>query len=350
MHRIRDALVVSTAVFVVMADGRPLAAQSPAPDRNAESLITPATEEAINRGLEYLSRQQGETDAADGSVGFEKNVAVSALAGLALLSSGSLPGRGPYGCQIERIESFICSRARPDGFILTPEGKRSSGPMYEHGFSTLFLAEMHGVSRRDDLRDVLAAAVELILRTQNREGGWRYDPKPSEADISVTVCQINALRAARSVGIAVPAGVIDKAVAYIRECHNDDGGFRYRLQDPPTSAFGRSAAALVGLHNAGIHDEPIVEDGRRFLWRYIAGDGRAPESYYYYSHFYAALAMWFAGDEQWRPWYAAIRDELLARQYEDGSWNSESFGREYATAMALLVMQLPNDVVPAFQR
>ena len=73
--------------------------------------------------------------------------------------------------------------------------------MYGHGFATLFLAEVYGMHPDPDLRQKLVKAVKLIINTQNDEGGWRYQPERREADISVTICQVMALRAARNAGI-----------------------------------------------------------------------------------------------------------------------------------------------------
>ena len=45
------------------------------------------------------------------------------------------------------------------------------------------------------------------------------------------------------------------------------------------------------------------------------------DSHYFYGHYYAVQAMWHAGGEYWTKWYPAIRDALVARQADDGSWN-----------------------------
>ena len=45
----------------------------------------------------------------------------------------------------------------------------------------------------------------------------------------------------------------------------------------------------------------------------------------------------------------AIRDALLKRQNDDGSW-SDSIGSEYGTSMALIILQMPNNYLPIFQR
>ncbi len=72
-------------------------------------------------------------------------------------------------------------------------------------------------------------AVRLIVDTQNDEGGWRYQPERREADISVTICQVMALRAARNAGVYVSNETIDRCTAYVKQCQNSDGGFAYML-------------------------------------------------------------------------------------------------------------------------
>ena len=82
------------------------------------------------------------------------------------------------------------------GFIAVVAAS-THGPMYSHGFGTLFLAEAYGMTHRPEIREKLQKAVRLIIDTQNLEGGWRYQPVRRDADLSVTICQINALRAAQ---------------------------------------------------------------------------------------------------------------------------------------------------------
>jgi hypothetical protein len=60
--------------------------------------------------------------------------------------------------------------------------------------------------------------------------------------------------------------------------------------------------------------------------------------------------MWHAGDERWQQWYPGIRDELLKRQLAEGCWSDNMINNEYATAMACLVLQMPNNFLPIFQR
>lgn len=311
------------------------------------SVVTPEVDQAVARGLAFLASQQ-QPDGSSKSMGQGRSVAVPALTGLTFLASGSAPGQGPYGKNVSRCVEAVVSRSQPSGFITITEAG-SYGPMYGHGFATLFLAEVYGMSPREDVRDALGRAVQLIVRVQNQEGGWRYRPEPRDADISVTVCQVMALRAASNAGIHVPPDCIDRSIAYLKRCQNADGGFRYMSQGGP-SMFPRSAAALVGLYSAGIYDGPIIERGLDYVMRQIPdAKARRGDSHFLYGQYYAVQAMWHCGGERWQQWYPAIRDSLLATQADSGGW-TDAIGPGYATAMATLVLQVPNDYLPIFQR
>ena len=330
-----------------------------ADDQKSEStdsrdLVTPETDAAIKRGLEWLEQRQQ----PDGSFGrrasfnrYRRNPAVNALCGLALLSSGSTPGRGPYGTVIDRTVEFILSCAAPTGFIAEDDTSYYEAPMYGHGFATMFLAEVYGMSKRDDLRNVLRRAVQLIVDTQNRQGGWRYAPVPDQADISVTVCQAMALRAAHNTGIAIPKETIERLVRYIERCQNSDGGFKYQQLTGSESMFPRSAAALVALYTSGLRNEKVLSAGLKYMQQFRPGQpGIQERGYYYYAHYYAVQAAWHAGGEIWSNWYPAIRDELLRIQLSSGNWADQGVSSEYATAMALIALQIPNNYLPIFQR
>ena len=311
-------------------------------------VVTAETDAAIGKGLRYLAGRQS----VRGSVGsgqYAENVAVSSVAGLAWLSSGSVPGAGPYGGNLDRVVDFVLASAKPSGYLVV-ETSTTHGPMYDHGFGTLFLAEVYGMTGRGDVRDKLKKAVRLIVDTQNREGGWRYKPQREPvADLSVTICQIMALRAARNAGIAVPKTTVDRTVGYVRRSQNPDGGFRYMLANGP-SAFPRSAAGVVALHNAGVYEGKELERGLKYLARRRPGDRRGRELHFFYGHYYAVQAMFQEGGPHWAEWYPRIRDALVARQRgADGSWSDE-ICPEYGTAMALIILQVPNAYLPIFQR
>jgi hypothetical protein len=318
------------------------------PDGTLE-MMTPATDEAIQNGLAWLGRSQN----ADGSYGngaYRGNIAVTSLAGLAFMSSGSSPGRGPYGSQIDKALAYVMQNTSPSGFIAVLASS-THGPMYSHGFGTLFLAEAYGMTHRGEIREKLQKAVRLIIDSQNIEGGWRYQPIRRDADLSVTICQINALRAARNAGLFVPKETVDACLRYVKRSQNPDGGFRYMLQGGPTSEFPRSAAGVVALQSAGEYDSKEVKAGINYLRQYSHGfrQGRR-NNHYFYGQYYAAQAMWIEGGEPWVQWYPSIRNELLSRQSALGYWPDGGVCNEYGTAMALIILQIPNDYLPIFQR
>jgi hypothetical protein len=309
-------------------------------------MVRPA-DDAIERGLKYLAKQQ-QADGTFRSSQLGTNPAVVGLGGMAFLSGGSSPDRGPYGKQISLAIEHLISITHADGFIAPRDGM-SHGPMYGHGFATLFLAEVYGMTQRDDLRDSLARSIDLIVRTQNSEGGWRYNPEPADADISVTICQIMALRAARNAGLRVPKQTVDACQEYVKKCQEPDGGFSYTLQNRG-SMFPRSAAGVVALYSAGIYEGPEIEKGLKYLEQFTPKPGQMTrEAHYFYGQYYAVQAMWHAGGTRWEAWYPAIRDALIEAQRPDGSWQ-DTVSPEYATAMALIILQIPNNMIPIFQR
>lgn len=317
------------------------------PDKTAVEFITPAAERAIDRGLAYLASMQHD-DGSFGTGNFRGNVAISALAGVAFLSGGSTPGRGPYGREVSLCIDYLLANTQESGFI-NHSLAASHGPMYGHGFATMFLAECYGMTQRPDLREKLDKAVTLIVNTQNQQGGWRYQPQRMDADLSVTICQIMALRAARNAGIHVPRETVDRCIDYVKKSQNADGGFMYMLQGGE-SAFPRSAAGVVALYSAGIYEGPEITKGLDYLMNFLPKQGVVSrEAYYFYGHYYAVQAMWHAGGERWDRWYPAIREELVSRQLKDGSWMSE-IAPDYGAAMACIILQMPNNLLPIFQR
>jgi len=340
--------IASAASVAAMYPRLGFAADPPDPEESAVDLMTPATDRAIEEGLESLAVRQRE-NGDFGSGVYSRNAAVVSLAGLAFMGSGSSPGRGPYGKQVNRCLKHVLKYSGQGGMIAVPNAV-SHGPMYGHGFATLFLAQAYGMTKSPTLRRKLKAAVRLIVRTQNKEGGWRYQSQPADADVSVTVCQIMALRAARNAGIHAPKETRDRCVEYVKKCQNEDGGFRYMLQGSD-SLFPRSAAGVVALQSSGIYKGTEIEKGLAYLMRFVPTPEEEPMQghHYFYGHYYAVQAMWHAGGEYWAKWYPAIRDTLLANQLPDGSW-MDLIGREYGTAMALIILQLPNNCIPIFQR
>jgi len=332
-----------------LCSGSLLTRLASAADPTPEELMTKETNAAIERGLAFLKSRQV-ANGSFGRPGYPINVAVVALAGIAFMSRGYTPGRGEYGTAVSLCLEYILGSTEASGFINTPTFP-GQGPMYGHGFATMFLAEAYGMAADPRIRDRLVRAVKLILNTQNDEGGWRYFPVRDDADISVTICQIMALRAARNAGIYVPNDRIDRCIQYVKRCQNTDGGFMYTTLQPGISEFPRSAAGVVALYSAGIYQGDEIERGLKYLVDHAPhSNPGTSESYFYYGQYYAMQAMYQAGGTYWSNWYPPVRDLLLKRQVQQtGEW-SDDICSEYGTAMACIALQMPNNFLPIFQR
>jgi len=326
--------------------------QQPFDTSRNQNFVTNETQQAIDRGLAWLTRRQvisGREEGAFGHSGYAGGVAVSSLAGLAFMMSGSPPGQGPFGKQIDRCIRYITSCTQETGYIAVPGGGQDN--MYGHGFGTLFLAEAFGMladKANDNLvGQKLRSAVKLTCACQNDAGGWRYQPQKSDADLSVTICQIMGLRAARDAGIDVPDEVRTKCIDYVKRSQNADGGFRYQLSGG-MSTFPLTAAGIVSLYSSGIYEGEPIDKGLAWLMKHLPGSRSATSGYFFYGQYYAVQAMWHAGGESWQKWFPAIRDLLISKQADDGSWPDAEVCAEFGTAMACIILQMPKNLLPIF--
>jgi Prenyltransferase and squalene oxidase repeat len=312
-----------------------------------DGLYDKEVDEAIRNGLKLLVSRQN-PDGSFLSNEWGREAGVCSLVGLALLSRGIRSGYGQAGKSLQLVGRYICEHAQESGFIHV-QGASSHGPMYGHGFATLFLSELYGSTPANDIRPKLSAAVDLIVRSQNNQGGWRYEPRPFEADLSVTVCQVMALRAARNAGIGVPKETIDRAVDYIRRSQNADGGYMYQLTGG-ASRFPLTAAAVVALYNAGIYEGTEIDSAIAYLQNNISNASSLDRNgFFYYSHYYSAQAFWHRGGQAWDQWYSRLKRILLSLRNAQGGWFDYN-SIEYGTAMACLILNMPRTVLPIFQR
>src|SRR5207244_1378155 len=129
-----------------------------------------------------------------------------------------------------------------------------------HGFSMLFLAEVYGMEedeeRQNQIKWALQKGVDLTARAQSRLGGWLYTPDMGGDEGSVTVTQVQALRACKNAGISVPKEVIDNAMRYLEKSVQPDGGIAYRV-GMAGSRSPITAAAVACWFNAGQYNSPL---------------------------------------------------------------------------------------------
>ena len=297
-------------------------------------LLVPATFGATNevaRGLAWLAGQQR----ADGS--WSTNAALNALPVLAFLSAGNEPATAGYGAVIDRGVRYVLTQQTPDGAFTN-----GGALMYGHGVTTLLLAEITGMVKRETgVRPRLTKAVELILRAQSvpkgdiHAGGWRYFPDSLDSDLAVTVWQVAALRAALAAGLRVPREAFERAAHYIQRCEHPRGGFAYQPGGFPNP--GRTAAAILALRMCG-----------QFNFQPAPGLPAPPvtwdDEYFFHAAFFGAQA---------NPEF----DESLLRKLQtaDGSWplpphslDEAEAGQLYTTSLAILALTAKDHYLPVF--
>ncbi len=348
-----------SCVVAVLVVGLAFGAE-PLPCQGADEVlpkhVTPETIKAVRAGLDYLASSQGSDGAWGGDEGGRAYpVAITSLSGMALLAHGNTPTRGRHAPQLRGAVDYLVKCSQPSGLI-TGASQDSGQPMHGHGFALMFLATVYGMetkeSTRSQIREVVQNAVNLTARGQSGAGGWTYVPGGGDEG-SVTVTQVQGLRAAHNAGFNVPRGTIEQAVHYIERCSTPEGGICYSLSSGGGPRLAISAAAVATLYNAGEFDAPIAERCLEFVWQnFKATDGwKKGGGHDFYCQLYASQGFYMAGDKYWDAYYPGTRDELLKSQDKsDGAWPGDFIGKAYGTSIALIILQLPYKYLPVFQR
>lgn len=307
--------------------------------------LTEEASKAIDRGLKYLIATQKANGSWDHGGNGDREIAITSLAMMAFMANAQFPGFGKYGQQLNRAKDFLLKRAgeRKDGYL--------GSTMYEHGLATLALSEIWGMTRnRDDddaIQKALEAAVEVIKRSQNPGGGWRYQPKADGGeDSSVTAMVFIALASARQAGVMVENEVIEKFRNYVKGARDGKtGGFSYA----PNGNGGTSIPCTAGISYAGqlagLRGTDLINGAIQLLKKQENIFNNV--GHYYYCHYYALQAMIQAGDKDYESWYPQIRDALVGKQQSDGSWSKKEM---YATPMAIIILSAPYRYIPIYQR
>lgn len=305
-----------------------------------------ALERAVERGRASLAGMQEK----DGHFGRDYPIAITAMAGLALLAASPEP---------------LEDRALLDAYgWLRGQQKDGNWPerqvwVHAQGFATLFLAELYGkalLAKKppaeivlDDLRTIVRQACALLVDAQSKSGGWYYTKQPDYDEGSTTVCAVQALRAAKNYGIPVEPKVLERGFAYLKAMQNKDGGFRYAGTQGHSMTSG-TAAAVATLVLMQRLDEKVLLDALAFLER-IRVQGILEGGHGQYGTFYAAMAMKVIGEEYGEhmpvaaKWTRGVEDALLAEQRPDGSWPSrdaDTGKHAYGTALAVISLAAPH--------
>jgi Prenyltransferase and squalene oxidase repeat len=317
--------------------------------------LNPTAKVAIDKALVFLADNQRADGSFNDSLGATSGVVASVQ--IAFMAAGQVPGEGAYGQVTAKATQYLLSCAQSNGLLFRPES--GGPPMYHHGLATLALAEVWGMTADPRVRNALQKAVDLICSSQNSKGGWRYQPKIADDDLSVTVMQLMALRAARDAGIAVPKEVIDAGIDYVKHCHNPksqgkDGGFGY--MPGSGSGLARTGAGVTSLQVAGDYRSTEVQEGIDYLLGCQPLGKREEDNreFRFYGLYYATAGIYLSqsigtwGKNAWNQWYPAVVKQLTNEQKPNGKW--EGAHGLYNTAMGVVILSIPYRYLPLYQR
>jgi hypothetical protein len=331
---------------------------------------------AVQAGLGYLAKSQQRDGHWDANGG-QYPTAMTALAGMAFLMDGSTVREGKYAERVRKAVDWLMDRGQRNGLIGNPNNPAEAGRyMYGHGFSMLFLSQVYGeeedADRRRKLEQVLSRAVEFTGKAQTNRGGWGYVSAADGGGFdegSVTVTQVQALRAARNSGIPVPKGIIDKAYRYLKDCTTPHGGIIYSLAQGQAFAGGErpplTAAAIAAVFSAGEYNSPDAKKWLQFCKEHIPLErsGRDSFGHWEYTQYYYAQVLYMLGDDgyaklfpesgeplTWSKYRDVIFDRILKQQTNQGDWREGYIGPVYTTACYLTILQLDKGILPIYQR
>jgi hypothetical protein len=329
------------------------------------------TDVAIRRAVDYLVSQQDKDGAIQTRYQWANRTAMTGLSIMAMAAVGHQPADdSAQGRCMKKALAFVL---RPDhqdvdGYFGNADGSR----MYGHGIITLMLAELLGMGA-DGTQDKLIterckAAITLILRSQNiaknatDDGGWRYTPDSYDSDLSASVWQVSALRAAKNAGIEVPKASIDRAVEYIKRCYyspRDASGKPTDLKsgcaygvNGRAPVYSTVAAGLLSMQMCGNYEGLEVTASTEWLMD-VKPD---PDGlWFYYGTYYYAQGMYQRGGKFAEAAKKKVEEALLPSQNPDGSWAARHHreadaGNVYCTSLGILALAVKYHYLPIYQR
>jgi squalene cyclase len=345
-----------------------------APPRTA-----PDVRETVRAGLKWLVEQQKEDGSWVGTNGVAQT-ALTAHAGMALLMEGSTLQAGPYAPHLRKALAWMEKNANRSGRLggnsPLEQGQYVSG----HARAILFLVCVHDTDDDAGRMQRTAALIEkgitFAADCQSSRGGWgnvRAKDGNDYDDSATTGTTLQALYAARKAGFAVPRAVLAKGVEYLVRATNRDGavvftifnGYAPRGNDGYPAGTAAAATALLMSDGPRPDKLPLWVRSAATTSRLQLQNIRTTGSLALFELHQMARSAHALGERgqdridpdaretnriTWSAWRALVFKAIKESQNKDGSWPDPYYGQVYSTALALVVLQLDNDYLPALSR
>ncbi len=347
-----------------------------------ESSIDPQTELAIERGLAFLQRTQGENGSwrlqdYDTKLLMRSDTAATGLALLAFQGAGYTHQKFKFAETVRRGTEFLIKNQKPDGDLYIPQNPASdqNAWLYSHGIAALALCEAYGMTQDPMLQGPAQKSIDFMVAAQDPDkGGWRYRPGFG-ADTSVSGWFLMALKSGQLAGLDVPTETMEKINDYLEASQvsqRQDHLYRYNPYALDNAQQGHglkptavmtSVGLLMRLYTGWDRNLPSMRAGADVLLRYPPEHGTVERSrrdtYYWY---YATQVMFHMQGEHWKKWHDQLYPLLIDHQVTSGdmmgSWNPVSptpdlwaryGGRLYVTTMNLLSLEVSYRHLPLYE-
>jgi len=352
------------------------------------------SENAVKAGLRWLAAHQ-DTDGHWDAKNFTKHCPADDVCGggapgrvfkwpfdlgttglslLAFLGAGNTPEEGDFSDNVLRAVQYLLLSQRASGAfsdeppVVTKladgqvvRGRRIS--IYSHAICTLALAECLAMTDNEKLRGPVQRAVNFLVRSQQKLGGWDYFQfHTGRNDSSVTGWVIMALKSASAAGVEVPPECWYRAFGFVESMIEPGGHLRYTNTQ---RRFGIALAA-VGLLYREYLGWPRDADDLAVVAELLLADppdwgklAEYPNFHSMYYWYYGTLALHHLGGTYWERWNRQMRDMLIAHQetrgHRSGSWPPQGLwarqhaGRVYSTALCVLNLEVYYRYLPLYR-
>jgi hypothetical protein len=326
---------------------------------------SPATEQAVEDGLDWLAKVQSDDGRWDidgfktvnvsGGAGdrIDADVAITGLSLLAYLGAGYTHADGKHKETVLKALDWVIGGQKPDGDL------RRGGQMYDQAMATAALCEALSLTGDERLRPPAELAVQFILQAQTPESGWRYQPR-EDSDTSVTGWQILAMKSAQIAGLAIPEQHLRWTGMWLDKVRKGETGglYTYKPGHAVTTimtAEGWFCQLFMGAQGRTRGQSESVSYLMQAppVWNPV--ERGAINLYYWY---YATLALHLSAAPEFKEWNAALTRALLEGRVKSGpaagSWEpscllAERGGRLYTTVMGCLCLEVYYRFMPLYQ-
>jgi hypothetical protein len=260
-------------------------------------------------------------------------------------------------------------------YLVAYDGLRRANRMeiynvWGHTYALQALARAYGEDHVESYRAAAERHLHALESYETYVGGWQYydfeagiQPVSMEPTSFGTAAGLAALYEAKKAGIAVPEGLVRRALSRLKEMRKPDGSFLYgsdfryipmHMANRDKGSLGRTQAghyALSVWNEGGIVEKQIregleklfeehrfIEIGRKRQYPHEGWYATAPY-YYYFGHYYAAKLIERMADKA--DYREKLRSFILPHQEPDGSWwdyNMWDYTKPYGTAFAVMAL------------